>query len=117
MRVARPGRRAMRRTLPGLFASVAAVAFLSGTAPAQPIQMAKLITFTNPIDGTPLQDVLDYLKDRHDIGVRVDEEAFAKIGNKAVMDSSVSLPSMTKMPAGFVLEVIGLQIGGIVKEE
>jgi hypothetical protein len=64
-----------------------------------------------------LADVLEFLNDRFDLTVRVDEAAFKKAGRERVPEKPVSLPRMAGVTVTFALEVAAQQVGGTVREE
>src|SRR4051794_29540367 len=71
--------------------------------PEQPVH------FDKRIDNAPLADVLEYVNDRFDLAVRVDEAAFKKAGRERVPEKAVSLPRMAGVPVAFALEVAAQQ--------
>jgi len=68
------------------------------------------------IDGnTPLRDALEFISDRYQLTILIDEQAFKsqrKEKEKNVGDEHVRLPKMNGIPAGTILSLLAAQVDG-----
>jgi RNA polymerase sigma factor (sigma-70 family) len=78
--------------------------------PAIRKKLFTLVAFDRGIDpGATLKDVIDFVNDRYDLPIRVDEEAFAAAGVENVHEHQVQLPRL-RLPLATVLPLLLRQI-------
>jgi hypothetical protein len=89
-------------------------ALASASAAGPPTPLDKLIEVGKRADA-PFKDVLQFLQDRCDAKITIDEDAFKKVG----LDKNqiVTLPRMYGVPLALALEVTVCQVGGTVRVE
>src|SRR5438552_8942547 len=59
---------------------------------------------------TPLKDVMEFLKDRYDISIVIDTQAFKAKGIEDVEGSAIHLPKLIRVNLGTILQVTLKQI-------
>jgi len=69
-----------------------------------------------PIVNIPLKDLLEYISEKHQVTVAIDEVGFKKLGIEKARDYPISLPRMAKVPLAFLVEAAAQQLGGTVKQ-
>jgi hypothetical protein len=73
------------------------------------------INLGRSIESAPLKDVFEYLNDKFELPIRIDEAAFKKDGATGIPDKEIRLPKVEDVPLHFVLEVAAHQVGGTVR--
>ena len=71
----------------------------------------KPVTFDRSFDGVPLQDVLEFVADRHDISIMINESAFRAVMDVKASEQLVRIPKMTMPRLRTFLEFALEQIG------
>jgi hypothetical protein len=89
---------------------------LPAQAQAQSRIEAKLdtpVSLEKGIDAnTPLKDVVEFLRDRYDISIVIDTQAFKAKGVEAVDESPTHLPKLLAVNLGTTLQVLVKQVNG-----
>jgi hypothetical protein len=87
----------------------------SGPAHALRETLAKHVTLDKGIPpSTTLNDALEFLSDRYDLTILVDNNAFAAIGVQKPEETPVQLPRMSGVPLSTVLRLLVGQVKGDV---
>jgi hypothetical protein len=80
-------------------------------------KLSQVVNLDKGIDGgTPLKDALEFLSDRYDLTLLIDNKAFAGIGVPKVEECPVQLPPTVGMKMETVLHMLLRQIRGEVAE-
>jgi hypothetical protein len=69
-------------------------------------KLAMPIKFNGVDAGTPLEEVLDRLKDRYDLDLRIDQAAFDKTGNRRIGREPVEIPPLANIRLNTLLQVL-----------
>jgi hypothetical protein len=85
------------------------------SALAQPKQLRSPLSMHKRIEDAPIWSVLEYLAERREVKIRIDESAFKKIGAGDVRATEINVPRMEDVPLEFVLEACAQQVGGTVR--
>jgi hypothetical protein len=83
--------------------------------PAKPLD--QVFTVDKAAPEVPVKDMLDFLQDRFNLTIRIDEKAFERAGREWERDKDIRLPKMAGAPLAFALEVVVQQVGGTVQSE
>jgi hypothetical protein len=71
------------------------------------------VTLAKPVHNAPLHDIAEYLEDKYEVMIVVDEASFSAAGRKAMGDTACKLPAGTKTFAAWLIQLAD-QVGGVV---
>lgn len=107
----------MPRLVP-LLPSVAVI-LLSGpaTVMAQVNSLRQPASISKAIRRAPAQDVLDFLSEKYEFKIRIDDATFQRLGAVEIGTKAISIPRMDGVPLEFILEAAAQQIGGTLRRD